>query len=52
MPSLISKQEMYTMDLGDESEDESMSTKTLDDIRDGSNSHPSINRREAYKTNT
>ena len=38
------------MDSGNESEDEPMSTDTLEDIRDGSKSHPIINRREArYK---
>ena len=38
------------MDYGDESDDENMSTKMLEDIRDGSQSHPNVNRREArYK---
>ena len=34
----------------DESDDEPMSTETLEDIRDGSQSHPNVNRIEArYK---
>ena len=34
------------MDSGDKSEDEPMSTEILEDIRDGSQSRPSVNRRE------
>ena len=35
---------------GDESDDEPMSTEMLEDIRDGSQSHPNVNRIEArYK---
>ena len=38
------------MSSGDESEDEPMSADTLEDIHDGSQSHLSVNRREAcYK---
>ena len=38
------------MDSGDESNDEPMSTEMLEDIRDGSQSNPNVNRREArYK---
>ena len=38
------------MDYSDESYDESMPTEILEDIRDGSQSHPNLNRREArYK---
>ena len=44
MPPLISEEEMDAMDSGDESDDEPMSTDILEDIRDGSQSHPSINR--------
>ena len=41
---------MDVMDSGDDSDDEPMSTDMLEDIRDGSKSHPSVNRREArYK---
>ena len=50
MPQLISEEEMGTMDSGDESDDEPMSTEMLEYIFDGSQSHPSLNRREArYK---
>ena len=38
------------MDLGDESDDEPMSIEILEDIRNGSKSHPSVNRIDAcYK---
>ena len=38
------------MDSGDKSDDEPMSTEMLEDIRDGSQSHPNVNRTEArYK---
>ena len=38
------------MDSDDESDDEPMSTDMSEDIRDGSQSHPNVNRREArYK---
>ena len=47
MPPLISKEEMDTMDSGYESYDEPMSTKMLEDIRDGSKSLPNVNRRES-----
>ena len=50
MPPLISEEEMDVMDSGYESEDERMYTEMLDDNRDGSQSHPSGNRRDAcYK---
>ena len=35
------------MDPGHEFEDEPMSTEMLDDIHDGSKSHPNVNRRKA-----
>ena len=42
--------EMYAIDSGDESYDEPISTEMLEDIRDGSQYHPNVNRREAsYK---
>ena len=51
MPPIISKEEMYLMDSGDESDGEPMSTEMLEDIHDGSKSYPSVNRRESrYKT--
>ena len=41
---------MGDMDSGNESEDEPMSVEMLEEIHDGSKSHPSVNRREArYK---
>ena len=41
---------MDTMDSGDELDHEPISTEILEDIRDGSQSHPSVNKREAlYK---
>ena len=41
---------MDLIDSGDESDDEPMSKDMLEDIRDGSKYHPSVNRREArYK---
>ena len=47
---LISEEEMDVMSSGDESDSEPISTAMLEDICDGSQSHPSINRREArYK---
>ena len=50
MPPLISEEEMDAMDSGDESDDEYMSTEMLEEIFDGSKSHPRVNRREArYK---
>ena len=41
---LISEEEMDVMDSGDEDEDEPMPTNISEDIRDGSQSHPSVNR--------
>ena len=41
---------MDAMDYGDESDHDHISTEMLEDICDGSQSHPSVNRREAcYK---
>ena len=41
---------MYAISSGNESDDEPMSKDMLEDIRDGSQSHPKVNRREArYK---
>ena len=48
MPPQISKEEIDAMDSGDESDDKPMSTKMLENIHDGSKSHPSVNRREAH----
>ena len=50
MPSLLSKEDMDVMNADDESYDDPMSMKMLEDIHDGSQSHPNVNRREArYK---
>ena len=50
MPPLLSEEEMYAMDSGDESDHVLISTEMLEDIREGSQSHPNINKRESgYK---
>ena len=50
MPPLISEEEMDAMDIWAEYDAEPMSTDTLEDIRDGSESHLSVNRRDkCYK---
>ena len=50
MPSILSGEEMDAMDSGDESEDEPIFTKMLEDIFGGSQYHPSVNRIEScYK---
>ena len=41
---------MYAINCGDESDNDIISTKILEDIRDGSQSHPNFNQRETrYK---
>ena len=47
MPPLLIKEEMDAMDSGDESYHDLISTEMLEDIRDGSQSHPNVNKREA-----
>ena len=47
MPPLLSEEEIDVMDSGDESYHDLISTDILEEIRDGSQSHPIINRREA-----
>ena len=50
MPPLTNKEEMDVMDSGDESEDKPMSTDMLENICDGIQSHPSVNKRKSrYK---
>ena len=44
LPPLLSEEEMDTMSSFDESDAEPMSTELLEDILDGSQSYPSINR--------
>ena len=50
MPPLLSEEEIYAMYYGNESDAEPITTEMLVDICDGSQSHLSVNRREArYK---
>ena len=50
MPPLLSKEEMDTMDSGDETDHDIISKEMLENICDGSKSHPNVNLREArYK---
>ena len=50
MPPLLSEEDMDAMDSGDESDHDLISTEMLQDIRDGSQTHPNVNRRETrYK---
>ena len=44
MPPLLNEEEIDAKYSGDESDDEPMSTDMLEDIRDGGQSHTSINR--------
>ena len=44
MPPLLSEEEMDAMDSGDESDHDLISTDMLEDIRDGSQSHPNFNK--------
>ena len=47
---MMSKQDMENLDSGDESDHDLISTEMLEDIRDGSQTHPNVNIREArYK---
>ena len=47
---MMSEQDMDAMNYGDESDHDLISTEMLEDIRDGSQTHPNVNRREArYK---
>ena len=45
MTPLIIDEEIDAMSLGDESDAEAMSMEMLEEIRDSSQSHPSVNRR-------
>ena len=50
MPPLLSEKEMDAMDYGNESDHDPMSMEVLEDIRDGIQYHPNVNRRQAcYK---
>ena len=47
---MMSKQDMDAINYGDESDHDLISTEILEDIRDGSQTHPNVNIREArYK---
>ena len=43
MPPLLREEEMDAMDSGNESYHDHISTEMLEDIRDGSQSHPNVN---------
>ena len=44
---MMSKQDMKNINSGDESDHDLISTEMLEDIRDGSQTHPNVNKREA-----
>ena len=47
---MMSEQDMNAMNSGDESDQDIISTEMLEDISDGSQTHPNVNRGEAgYK---
>ena len=47
---MMSEQDMENINSGDDSDHDLISTEMLEDIRDGSQTHPNVNRREArYK---
>ena len=48
MPPLMSEEEMDTMDSGDESDHDLISTEMLEGIRDRSQSHPNVHQREDH----
>ena len=43
MPPLLSEEDIYAMDSGDESDHDIISADMLEDICDGSQSHPNVN---------
>ena len=47
---MMSEQDMENLDFSDASDHDLISTEMLEDIRDGSQTHPNVNKREArYK---
>ena len=50
MPPLLSKEKIDAVDSADESDHDLISTEMLENIRDGSQSHPNVNQREAPYT--
>ena len=49
---MMSKQDMDSMNSGDESDHDLIYTEILEEIRDGSQTYPNINIREARYKNT
>ena len=50
MPPLTREEEMDAMNSGNESDHDLISTEMVEDIRDGSQTHPNVNKRESlYK---
>ena len=50
MTPLLSKEDMDSIDYGDGSDHDLISTEMLEDISDGSQSHPNVNKRKScYK---
>ena len=50
MPPMLSEEDIDAMDSGNESDHDLIPTEMLEDIRDGSQTHPNVNKREAcYK---
>ena len=47
-PLMMNKQDMENLDSNEKSDHNLISTKTLEDIRDGSQTHPTVNKREAH----
>ena len=45
---MMSKQDMYAINSGNESDHDLISTEMLEDICDGSHTHPKVNRRESH----
>ena len=45
--NMMSKQDMKNLNSSDESDHDLISTEILEDIRDGSKTHPNVNKREA-----
>ena len=43
----MSEQDMENLDKNEKSDHDLISTETLEDIRDGSQTHPNVNKREA-----
>ena len=53
MPPLLSEEDADAIDSGDDSDHDVISTEMLEDVRDGSQSHPNVNKREScYKIRT